>query len=188
MAYSQCRYDATQYNVRCCIPCCSHSIWWRHKMETFVCVTGPLCGKFTGHRWNSPVTGEFPAQRPVTRSFDVFIDLRLNKRLSKRSWGLWSETPSHSLWRHCNETITKSKFAVTKTPHISSSRASYGVPIVWIVGNIDRVTTAPHCIKRSEDVSPSQQKKVQENRLYILGDFICSWYQAITTLWWQGEY
>ena len=28
---------------------------------------------------NSPVPGEFPAQRPVTRSFDVFFDLRLNK-------------------------------------------------------------------------------------------------------------
>ena len=34
---------------------------------------------------NSPVTGEFPAQRPVTRGFDVFFDLRLNKRLSKES-------------------------------------------------------------------------------------------------------
>ena len=34
---------------------------------------------------NSPVTGEFPAQRPVTRSFDVFFDLRLKKRLSKQS-------------------------------------------------------------------------------------------------------
>ena len=33
---------------------------------------------------NSPVTGEFPAQRPVTRSFDGFFDLRLNKRLSKQ--------------------------------------------------------------------------------------------------------
>ena len=33
---------------------------------------------------NSPVTGEFPAQRQVTRSFDVFFDLRLNKRLSKQ--------------------------------------------------------------------------------------------------------
>ena len=28
---------------------------------------------------NSPMTAEFPAQRPVTRSFDVFFDLRLNK-------------------------------------------------------------------------------------------------------------
>ena len=35
---------------------------------------------------NSPVPGEFPAQRPVTRSFDVFSDLRLNGRLSKQSW------------------------------------------------------------------------------------------------------
>ena len=43
---------------------------------------------------NSPVTGEFPAQRPVTRSFDVFFDLRWNKRLSKQSWGWWFETPS----------------------------------------------------------------------------------------------
>ena len=51
---------------------------------------------------NSPVTGEFPAQRPVTRSFDAFFDLRLNKRLSKQSWGWWFETPSQSLWRHCN--------------------------------------------------------------------------------------
>ena len=51
---------------------------------------------------NSPVTGEFPSQRPVTQSFDVFFDLRLNKRLSKQSWGWWFETPSCSLWRHRN--------------------------------------------------------------------------------------
>ena len=59
-------------------------------------VTGPLCGEFTG-------PGEFPTQRPVTRSFDVFLDLRLNKRLSKQWWGWWFETPSWSLWRHRNE-------------------------------------------------------------------------------------
>ena len=53
-------------------------------------------------RGNSPVPGEFPAQRPVTRSFDVFFDLRLNKRLSKQSWGLWFETLSCPLWRHRN--------------------------------------------------------------------------------------
>ena len=51
---------------------------------------------------NSPVTGEFPSQRPVTRSFDVFFDLRLNKRLSKQSRRRWFETPSRSLWRHNN--------------------------------------------------------------------------------------
>ena len=58
-------------------------------------VTGPLCGEFTG-------SGEFPTQRPVTRSFDVFFDLRLNKRLSKQPWGWWFETPSRSLLRQCN--------------------------------------------------------------------------------------
>ena len=45
-------------------------------------------------------TGEFPHKWPVTRSFDVFFDL--NKRLGKQWWGWWFETPSHSLWRHCN--------------------------------------------------------------------------------------
>ena len=48
-------------------------------------------------------TVEFPAQRPVTRSFVVFFDLRQNKLLSKKSLGRWFETPSHSLWRHCND-------------------------------------------------------------------------------------
>ena len=45
---------------------------------------------------------ELPAQRPVTQSFDVFFDLRLNKRLSKQSWGWWFETLSRPLWRHCH--------------------------------------------------------------------------------------
>ena len=44
----------------------------------------------------------FPSQRPVTRGVDVFFDLRLNKRLSKQSRCQWFETPSCSLWRHCN--------------------------------------------------------------------------------------
>ena len=51
---------------------------------------------------NSPVTGAFPAQKSVTRNFDVFFDLRLNKWLSKQSWGWWFETPSRPLWRHCD--------------------------------------------------------------------------------------
>ena len=49
-----------------------------------------------------PVTGEFPSQRPVMRSFGVFFDLRLNKRLIKQSWGWRFEMPSHPLWRHNN--------------------------------------------------------------------------------------
>ena len=69
--------------------------WWRHLMETFSAILALSAG-------NSPVTGEFPAQRPVTQSFDVFFDLRLNKRLSKQSWGKWFETLPRLLWRHCN--------------------------------------------------------------------------------------
>ena len=76
------------------------SIWWRHHgpfvsslLLQMLChlmmtpsngnifrVTGPFCG-------NSPVTGEFPSQRPVARSLNVFFDLRLNKLLSKQSRG-----------------------------------------------------------------------------------------------------
>ena len=59
-----------------------------------------VTGLFVG---NSPVTGEFPAQGPVTWSFDVFFHLHLNKCFSKESWGWWSEKPPCSLWRHCNE-------------------------------------------------------------------------------------
>ena len=51
---------------------------------------------------NSPVTGEFASQRPVTRGFDVFFDLSLKKRLSKQFKRRWFETLSHSLWRHSN--------------------------------------------------------------------------------------
>ena len=48
----------------------------------------------------SQVTGEFPSQRPIPRSFDVFFDLQLNKRLSKHSRRRWLDTPSCSSLRH----------------------------------------------------------------------------------------
>ena len=54
-------------------------------METFSALLAICAGI-------SSVPGEFPAQRPVKRSFDVFFDLRPNKRLSKQSWGSWFET------------------------------------------------------------------------------------------------
>ena len=58
-------------------------------------VTIPLCGEFTGHRW-----------MPLTKANDAelwcFRWSCLNKRLSKQSEGWWVETPSRSLWRHCN--------------------------------------------------------------------------------------
>ena len=67
--------------------------WWRHQMKTFSVLLA-ICAE------NSPVPDEIPAQRPVTRSFGVFFDLRLNKRLSKQSWGWWFETLPRPLCRH----------------------------------------------------------------------------------------
>ena len=59
-----------------------HIPWWRYQMETFSALLA-LCAR------NSPVIHQsFPAQRPVTRSFDVFFDLRLNERWSKQSVSL----------------------------------------------------------------------------------------------------
>ena len=70
--------------------------WWRHQMEIFSALLAICAG-------NSPVSGEFPAKRPATRSFDVFFDLCLNKRLGKQSRGWWFETLYRPLWRHCND-------------------------------------------------------------------------------------
>ena len=69
---------------------------WRHQLETFSTLLDLCAG-------NSPVTSEFPSQRPVTWSFDVFFDLCLNKWLSKQSIRWWFEMPLHPLWCHSNE-------------------------------------------------------------------------------------
>ena len=47
-------------------PCRTPWSWWRHQMETFSALLALCAG-------NSPVTGEFPSQRPVTRSFDASL-------------------------------------------------------------------------------------------------------------------
>ena len=71
------------------------STWWRHQMETLSALLA-LCA-FSGHRWI-----------PLTKASDAelwffFFDLRLNKRLGKKSKRCWVETPRRSLWRHCND-------------------------------------------------------------------------------------
>ena len=108
--------------------------WWRHQMEPFSALLG-LC------EGNSPVSGEFPTQRPVTRSFDVFFDLRVNKRLSKQSWGWWFETLSRSLWRHRNETrqIQKPKCFLSRLADVFTQ----SIEARCQVENEDVVGTAP---------------------------------------------
>ena len=65
-------------------------IKWKHFPRYWPFVRG-----IHRHRW-------IPSQRPVTRNFDVFFDLRLNKWLSIQSRRRWFETPSCLLWHHCN--------------------------------------------------------------------------------------
>ena len=98
--------------------------WWRNQMETFSALLAILAG-------NSQVPGEFPAQRPVTRSFHVFFDLRLNKPLSKQSRGWWFETLSRPLWRHFNVmpcSVLSFRLANVCGIHISAT-----ILLVWII-------------------------------------------------------
>ena len=60
------------------------------------------------------VTGGFPSQRPVTRSCDIFYELRLNKRLSKQSRRRRIETQSRWLRRHWNVHLHMHEAAILK--------------------------------------------------------------------------
>ena len=96
-------------------------------METFSALLAICAG-------NSPVPGEFPTQRPVTRSFDVYFDLRPNKRLSKQSWGWWFETPSRPLWSHRNESPLRAGYRLAFVssnlrPNVRYFSAIYEIPI-----------------------------------------------------------
>ena len=82
MAHSRARYLSVHHD---------DVIRWKHFPRYWPFVRGI-------HRW-------IPSQRPETRNFDVFFDIRLNKRLSKQSWGWWFDTPSGPLLRHCNVDI-----------------------------------------------------------------------------------
>ena len=101
--------------------------WWRHQMETFPALLAFCAG-------NSPVTGEFTAQRPLTRSFDIFFNLRLNKRLNKQSWDWWFETSSCPLWRRCNVCSSRlvcNHFLHLRTNQVHISRNVLSSVTVW---------------------------------------------------------
>ena len=80
-------------------------------------ITVRLCGEFTS---------EFSTQRPVTQSFDVFFDLRLNKQLNKQ-WGWWFGMTSRPLWRDCNVLVTELGYLLSTT-WIHSDSVSGSVP------------------------------------------------------------
>ena len=88
-------------------------------METFSTLLAICVG-------NSPVTGEFPAQRPLAWSFDSFFDRHPNKRLSKQWRGWWLEKPSCQLWRQCNGIWMSAKAShITKSIVSSTTFKAY---------------------------------------------------------------
>ena len=101
-----------------------HFSWCRHQMETFSALLAICAG-------NSPAIGEFSAQRPVARNFNVFFNLRLNKRLSKQTYGWRFETPSRLLWCYCN--VNKfTGFISLFSSHVSWSYLKNDSPIPCI--------------------------------------------------------
>ena len=84
-------YQFKMMHFKLCLSSCD-IIKWKHFPRYWPFVRGT-------HRW--------PVKSPhkVTRSFGVFFDLRLNKRLRKQSYGWWPDSPSRSLWRHCDDKV-----------------------------------------------------------------------------------
>ena len=123
--------------------------WWRHQMETFTALLAICAG-------NSPVPGEFPTQRPVTRSFDVYFDLRLNKQLSKQPWGWWLETLSRPLWRHRNGTSDNSLPQISPDNVLKNYPSACGTELIpvqlsqyhgcWCHGPLHRQDISTHDI------------------------------------------
>ena len=96
-----------------------------YAMRSFVVLLLPtrtsflINSKVTGALWNhegnvKSVMWSFWFYGRRNLRLNVFFDLRLNKRLSKLSWGWWFETPSCSLWRHCNELLNQNLRSLIK--------------------------------------------------------------------------
>ena len=86
-------------------------------------------------------------QRPVTRSFDVFFDLRLNKRLSKQSRRRWFEMSSHSSWSHCIEKLSKLINIIDV------------IALKFIVCNVATILSSGRWVKTTDTVKVSKSKR-----------------------------
>ena len=124
-------------------------IWWRHQMEIY----------------------EFPSQRPVTQSFDVFFDLSLNKRLSKQSgagnlrrhrahYDVTVRFPTARILKWCN--VIMSQLSVTET----SKNSSLATPALWLNKNISTFNLAVSIFERHENLNPSLGLSPARTRWY----------------------
>ena len=130
-------------------------------METFSALLVICAG-------NSPVPGEFPTQRPVTRGFDVLYDLRPNKRLSKQTRGWWFETLSCSLWRHCND------FTIL---HMGRSASGSYTHVAYLLVYKSVIAVEWHNIPLGHCNITLTRKARSGNKYHGLGEYlaICIW-------------
>ena len=139
--------------------CCHHRLvieevsWWRHQMETFSALLAICAG-------NSTASGDFPTQRPVTRSFDVFFDLHPNKRLSKKPWGWWFETLLCPLWRHRNALIGRQAITLGIT-----------LATIWLVFTLIGVSV----IRWNGEIMRLVCTAVDTYAKFYGNTYICSW-------------
>ena len=106
---------------------------------------------------NPPISGRFLSQRPITRSFDVFFDLRRqNKRLSKQLRRQWFKTSSRSLWSHCNvlsQTLTYRRFSSTAVD-ISACIMNYNLlfyeNVTYSCRELVDLTSSQHMVKEAQ--------------------------------------
>ena len=127
-----CLYPYQQFVIIIYIDAGLTGSWWCHQMEICSALLALCAG-------NSPVTGEFPLQRPVMRSFDVSLDLHLNRQFSKqlRHWSF--EMPSRSLWHHSNDATPgtlRHSGSVNALPCVTDHHTSY-VPTTCIEVNLN---------------------------------------------------
>ena len=138
---------------------------------------------------NSPVPGEFLAQKPVTRSFDVFFDLHLNQRLSKQSWAWWFETLPCPLWRHCNDYRLHGHIAVLKIQYIPRNMHTFFallcfvVVIHWLIFPYPSGLLHWHCGNLTIAPVPAKQPWwiwINTSREFIMNDCITATKQSTT--------
>ena len=112
-------------------------------------VTGPLWGEFTGGWWI-----------PLTKASDAqlwcFLWYTFDKRLRKQSKRQWFETPSCSLWLHCNGFhFIWSLFArvpLTRSQHWKkylSPNSYYMYLNLWWSTSLTHI-----CVRRTQRVNP----------------------------------
>ena len=119
-------------------------------METFSALLALCVG-------NSPVTSEFPTQWPMARNFDVFFDLRLNKRLSKQSRRRWFEPPSPPLWRHYNERCLHNLYDAPPSLMLTQFNCPFTVSIsamqcIRIYGSSPRNSVYPRTLSFADEL------------------------------------